>query len=178
MCNLTRFPDIIQHGTHETLTQKYTVVPTIEGKHADSTQRTGNSLWRKPRGDIQKDQRRNFLRKTPASADLVADTMMSTDPPFPHLAPRPRTWNLLIRSQLAGSRTAGDVPTLPLLVPAVAPPHSHRRVSNLSDNGTLGTPCCCWPAALNSFRRCHRWIAHDCLSVGNTASGMSRPARA
>lgn len=72
----------------------------------------------------------------------------------------------------------GEVLTLPLVVPAGVPPHSHRPASNLSENGTLGTPCCCWPTPPNSFRNCFRWIAHDRLSVGNTASGTLKPARA
>jgi len=142
------------------------------------TQERGKSPRRKPGGSTPKNCGEAFLGNNSAQRNLAADGVMRTDSPFPCLAPRTRTWKTLIKGQLGGSCMAGEDLTLPLVVPAGVPSHSHRRVSNLSDNGTLGTPCFGWPTPLNSFRNCFRWIAHDRLSVGNTASGTLKPARA
>jgi len=74
-----------------------------------------------------------FLGNNSAQRNLAADGAMRTDSPFPCLAPRTRTWKTLTKGQLGGSCMTGEVLTLPLVVSAGVPSHSHRRVSNLSE---------------------------------------------
>ena len=97
------------------------------------TQERGKSPRRKPGGSTPKNCGEAFLGNNSAQRNLAADGAMQTDSPFPCLAPRTRTWKTLIKGQLGGSCMTGEVLTLPLVVSASVPSHSHGRVSNLSE---------------------------------------------